>query len=218
MADVRTLSEHDSKQVLVAHGVRVAAERIVADLDGARSAVAELGWPVVVKACGDSIAHKTERGLVVLGVSDDAALERSVVAILSKLGPDDGDAKLLIAEMVSGNRELICGVDVNPQFGPVLMIGMGGILAEALEDVAFRALPADRADVLEMLDELRGARLLDSFRGEPAVDRMALADAIVSIGQAALSVRGLQSLDVNPIIIVDGAAVAVDALIVQEVK
>lgn len=209
------MSEHDSKRVLADHGVEVAPERLVTSVAEAAAAAAELGWPVVVKACGPQIAHKTERGLVALGIADEAALERSAGAILDRLGPEDGEAALLVAAMVSGNRELICGVDVNEHFGPVIMIGLGGILAEALGDVVFRALPIGRDDALEMLDELQTSAILGAFRGEPAADREALAAMLVAVSRAAGSVADLQSLDVNPIILVEGRPVAVDALIVM---
>jgi succinyl-CoA synthetase beta subunit len=216
MIEQSAMSEHESKQVLAAYGVEVAPERLVGGVAEAKAAGAELGWPVVVKACGPTITHKTERGLVALGITDENALERSAAAILDKLEPADGAASLLVAAMVSGNRELICGVDVNEHFGPVIMVGLGGILAEALGDVVFRALPIDRLDALEMLDDLQTAALLGPFRGEPAADREALAQMLVSVGRAAESVDDLRSLDVNPIIIVDGKPVAVDALIVRE--
>jgi succinyl-CoA synthetase beta subunit len=216
MTESESLSEHVSKQVLAAHGVAIAPERMVDDLEGAKAAAVELGWPLVVKACGNAIAHKTERGLVVLGVNDEASLEAAFQQIKGRLTPADGDAGVLIASMVPGNRELICGVDVSEQFGPVIMIGLGGILAEAIEDVVFRALPITRTDALEMLDQLQARAILDEFRGEPAADRTLLADTIVAVGEAAASVEHLLSLDVNPIILVDGAPVAVDALIVQE--
>ena len=210
------MSEHDSKRVLAEHGVTVAPERFVTNVAEAQVAASELGWPVAVKACGSLISHKTERGLVALGIDDEAGLERGAIDILGRLGPEDGEVGLLVAAMVSGKRELICGVEVSEQFGPVIMVGLGGILAEALGDVVFRALPIDRTDAFEMLDELQAAVILGEFRGEPAANREALADTLVAIGRAAGSVSGLRSLDVNPIILVEGEPIAVDALVVLE--
>lgn len=214
MAELVALSEYESKRVLEAHGLPVAPERLVQDLPGASAAAAGLGWPVVVKACGAKLSHKTERGLVAIGVADEATLERSVAEILGRLGPDDGETALLVAAMVKGNRELICGVENHEQFGPVIMVGLGGILAEALGDVVFRSLPISRADALEMVAELKTQKILGDFRGEPPADRSALAEAVFAIGEAAASIPDLSSLDVNPLILVEGRPVAVDALIV----
>jgi acetyl-CoA synthetase (ADP-forming) len=210
---VPTLSEAESKAVLAAHGVPVLAERVVATADDAASAAAELGFPVVAKLCGDAIAHKTERGLVRLGLADAEAVRAAAGELLAAATPDDGEVGVLVAPMVSGNRELIAGLAHDEQFGVTVMLGVGGILAEAVADVTFRMVPIDRVDALEMIDDLSTQKLFGPFRGEPAVDREAVADVLVGLSAAAAADPGLVSADLNPLIVVDGKPVAVDALV-----
>jgi acetyl-CoA synthetase (ADP-forming) len=208
-----TLSEARSKQLLAEHGVPVLPERTVATVDEAVAAADELGFPVVLKLCGDAIAHKTERGLVRLGLGDEAAVRDAGDALLAAARPEDGDVGLLVAPMVRGSRELIAGLHTDPQFGRCVMVGFGGILAEAIADVAFRLVPVERVDADEMLDELETQALLGPFRGEPAVDRDALAATILGLSALAESEPAIVSADVNPLIVVDGRPVAVDALV-----
>jgi acetate---CoA ligase (ADP-forming) subunit beta len=210
---VTTLSEHESKQLLAAFGVPVAPEHIVATPDEAVAAASELGLPVVVKLTGAGLAHKTERGLVRLGLDSDAAVHTASTELLAAAVPDDGDVGLLVAPMVQGMREFIAGVHTDAQFGACVMLGFGGVLAEAVADVVFRLVPIDDVDALEMLEELRGQRLLDELRGEPAVDRAALADVLCGLSRCVASRADVLSIDVNPLIISDGRPIAVDALI-----
>src|SRR5262249_39760384 len=157
------------------YGVPVARQRLAADADAAAGAAAALGFPVVVKLCGDTIAHKTERGLVRLGLADAAAVRAAAGELLALRRPDDGPTSLLVAEAIRGRRELIAGLVCDPQLGPCVMLGLGGILTEALGDVVFAAAPLDAREARRMIDGLRTHALLGPFRGEPAVDRDALA-------------------------------------------
>lgn len=209
----RTLSEADSKALLAAHGVPVLPERLVGDPDAAVAAADELGYPVVAKLCGDAIAHKTERGLVKLRLGDAAAVRSAVEELLAAARPEDGATGVLVAPMVGGNRELIAGLHRDPQFGMTVMLGVGGILAEAVADVAFRLVPVSRTDAEELVDDLATQRLLGEFRGEPAVDREALVDVLVGLSDAAAANPAMVAADVNPLIVVDGRPVAVDALV-----
>ena len=208
-----TLSEARSKQLLAEHGVPVLPERTIATVDEAATAAKDVGFPVVVKLCGDAIAHKTERGLVRLNLADDAAVRDAATALLAAARPEDGDVGLLVAPMVRGARELIAGLHTDPQFGRCVMIGFGGILAEAIADVAFRLVPVERVDADEMMDELETQALLGPFRGEPAVDRDALAATILGLSALAEAQPEIVSVDVNPLIVVDGRPVAVDGLV-----
>ncbi|HTH06913.1 MAG TPA: acetate--CoA ligase family protein, partial [Ilumatobacteraceae bacterium] len=169
-ASSRTLSESASKALLRAHGVPLADEREVTEPGAAGAAADELGYPVVVKLCGDAIAHKTERGLVRLRLGDRAAVETAAAELLAKATPTDGDVSLLVAPMIGGNRELIAGIVRDPQFGANVMLGVGGVLAEAIADVQFRPVPIGAPDADEMIDGLATRRMLDEFRGEAAVD------------------------------------------------
>jgi acetyl-CoA synthetase (ADP-forming) len=209
----RTLSEHDSKALLAEFGIPLVDERIVATPADAAAAAGDLGFPVVAKLCGDRIAHKTERGLVRLNLADAGAVEAAATELLAAAVADDGDVAVLVAPMVSGTRELIAGLSTDPQFGPTVMVGIGGVLAEAIADVSIRLVPIDRTDAAEMIDELRTSALLGPFRGEPAVDRERLVDVLVGLSDAADAHPELLSADLNPLIVVEGVPTAVDALV-----
>jgi acetyltransferase len=209
-----TLSERDSKALLAEYGVPIAPERVVDDPGAAGDAADELGYPVVVKLNGDAIAHKTERGLVKLRLSDRDAVEAAAAELLAAATPDDGAVSLLVAPMIAGHRELIAGVVRDPQFGPTVMLGVGGILAEAVADVVFRPAPVDARTAGEMVDDLATQKLLGSFRGEAAVDRGQLLDVIVGLGRLAADRGDVASVDINPLIVQpDGSVVAVDGLV-----
>lgn len=208
-----TLSEHDSKQLLRQYGVPTVPEALAAGPDEAASRAADIGFPVVLKLCGAAIAHKTERDLVRLGVSDAAAVRAAGADLLARKRPEDGDAQLLVQAMVHGRREIIVGLVRDGQFGPCVMLGMGGILAEAMRDVVFRMAPLTMQDAREMTYDIKAAHLLEAFRGEPAVDREALARILVAVGRIGLERSDVASLDINPLIVSGATPVAVDALV-----
>ncbi|MEY3053957.1 MAG: hypothetical protein RL550_480 [Actinomycetota bacterium] len=209
-----TLSESASKLLLAEFGVPMAPEETVPDADSAIEAAVRLGFPVVAKLCGDAIAHKTERGLVRLRLADEAAVRTAAIDLLALARPEDGDVSVLVAPMVTGNRELIAGVVRDPQFGASVMLGVGGVLAEAVADVVFRPAPLDAVTAHEMIDGLATQKLLGAFRGEAPVDRDALAAVLVGLGRVAAERPDVVSVDVNPLIIAgDGQPVAVDALV-----
>jgi len=209
----RTLSEAESKQFLAPYGLPIAPERVVDTPAEAAAAAADVGFPVVAKLCGDSIAHKTERGLVRLNLADAAAVEAAAGALLDAATPDDGDVQVLVAPMISGSRELIAGLSRDGQFGMTVMLGVGGILAEAIADVSIRLVPITEADAAAMLDELEHQALLGRFRGEEAIDRAAVVATLMALNDAAVANPELVSVDLNPLIIHAGRPVAVDALV-----
>ena len=209
-----TLSEAASKELLAPYGLPVLVERTVADPASAVTAASEVGLPCVVKLCGDSIAHKTERNLVRLNLASDQAVEQAAAELLGQATEADGPVELLVAPMVQSSREFIVGAERTAEFGPVVMVGVGGIFAEALQDVAFRLLPTDRETLDAMLNDLSTQTLLEEFRGEPAVDRDQLVAVIEAVAQAMTERSDICSIDINPVLITDGKAVAVDALVV----
>ena len=209
-----TLSETASKQILAGYGVPFARESVVRTAAEAVAAAEDIGYPVVVKLGGDSIAHKTERGLVRLRLGDAAQVENAASELLSKATADDGEVHLLVAEMVSGSRELIAGLLVDPQFGPTVMLGIGGILAEAIADVTFRPVPVSPDQAGEMVDSLRTQKILGEFRGEAAVDRDSLVACLTALSAVATGRDDIVSVDINPLIVKpSGKVVAVDALV-----
>ena len=207
-----TLSEADSRRLVEDAGVAVSPWTTASDAGAAAEAAEALGLPVVVKLCGDAIAHKTERGLVRLGLSSRDEAGAAAADLLAAARPEDGEVGLLVSTMVHGNRELIAGLVRDEQFGPCVMLGLGGILAEAVADVAFRLAPLEHGDALDLIDALGAQSLLGEFRGEPAVDREALADTLMALSRIAAD-SDIQSVDLNPLIVVEGRPVAVDALV-----
>lgn len=209
-----TLSEAASKELLAAFGVPFAPERKVSTADAAASAARELGFPVVVKLGGDKIAHKTERGLVRLRLADENAVNVAAQDLLAAARPEDGEVHLLVAPMISGTRELIAGVLVDAQFGPTVMLGIGGVMAEVIADVQFRPAPLTRDGAMGMIAALRMQGLLSEFRGESAVNLNQVVDTLVGLSQVAVTREDIVSVDVNPLIVKsNGDIVAVDALV-----
>lgn len=212
-----TLSESESKRLLRAYGAPFADECEVHSPDEAAEAAASLGYPLVAKLCGDGIAHKTERGLVHLGLHDEVALRTATTALLEAARPDDGAVTVLVAPEIRGDRELIVGLHRDAQLGMVVMVGIGGVLAEAIADVTFRVTPIQPPDAEDMLDELAAGALLGAFRGQVAADRSALVKLLCGLSECAGDVPGLVSAELNPLIITpEGAVVAVDALVEME--
>jgi|TARA_B110000438_G_scaffold277258_1_gene299730 hypothetical protein len=207
-----TLSEKDSRTLVANAGVIVSDWATATDPDSAVAVSRTMGFPVAIKLCGDTITHKTERGLVKLSLTSDDDVRIAARDLLAAATPDDGDVELLVSTMVKGDRELIAGLVRDPHFGPCVMLGIGGVLAEVVADVAFRLAPLDRLDAHELIEDLDAQTLLGSFRGQPPVNREALIDTLCALG--ALSDNPtIASIDLNPLIVVNGFPVAVDALV-----
>ena len=183
----------------------------MAGMEGSR--VEAVAFRPFDELAGDGIAHKTERGLVRLSLGTATAVEQAANELLAVATPDDGDVSLLVAPMVSGTRELIAGVHRDPQFGPCVMLGIGGILAEATGDVVFRLAPLEPADAEEMIDGLAAQALLGAVRGERPVDRAALTAALLGLSDLVRVRPDIHSVDVNPLVVTDGRPRAVDALV-----
>ena len=210
----QTMSEALSKQLLTPFGFPFAVEAVVATPSEAANAADEMGYPVVAKLNGDSIAHKTERGLVRLKLADRAAVEQAATELLAMATPDDGEVQLLIAKMINGSRELIVGMVHDPAFGNTAMLGVGGIFAEVIQDVVFAPMPIDLASAKRMIEALKYQAIFKEFRGEAAVDTESLARAIVALSAACDKHPEIVSIDINPLIVQrDGTLVAVDALV-----
>ncbi len=210
-----TLSEYESKRLLAGYGAVISQEVLVQGPFEAGRAAAELGFPVVVKLCGAGVAHKTERHLVRLGLDTVQAVERAAHELWARRRDGDGAVSLLVAEMVAGKRELIAGMVRDPQFGPCILLGLGGVLTEALGDAVFALAPLSRAQARAMVEGMRFKHLVTQpFRGEEPVDLDALTDLLVGLGRLAVERPDIGSVDVNPLIVVNGKPVAVDALIV----
>jgi acetyl-CoA synthetase (ADP-forming) len=204
------LNEYEAKRFLADFGIPVSRETLVPDGEAALRAARDIRYPVVLKAAGEKIQHKTELGAVALNLKSEEDLREQAKRLLAIPGCEG----LLVQEMVGGDRELVCGLTRDAQFGPCVMFGVGGIFTELIDDVVFRVAPLTRADAMIMMDEIRMARILDPFRGQPAADREALAGIIVALGRIGRDCGNISEIDMNPIKIrPDGSPVAVDALV-----
>ncbi|MFP4347570.1 MAG: acetate--CoA ligase family protein [Desulfococcaceae bacterium] len=213
------LDEYDSKIVLRAAGVPVVTERVVKSAQEAGEAATRLEFPVVMKGLVPGGIHKTESGLVRLGIDSAEAAVRGfdeLNRIMEEIGEETGGetGKVLIQQQVEPGLELIAGFLRDPQFGPCVMIGFGGVLAEVLNDVVFGVAPLSREEALHLLDRLKSRRLLDGYRGAPAADRGALADILTSLGGLGSAYPGIREIDINPLILSRGKPVAVDATLI----
>ena len=214
-----TLSESDSKKLLSPFNIPFASEVVTFSVTDAVSSASQMGFPVVVKLGGEKIAHKTERGLVRLRLNDEESVTAAATELLAAATAEDGEVHLLVAPMISGTRELIAGMLVDPQFGPTVMLGIGGVMAEVIADVAFRPAPIDEAGALSMINSLRMQGLLDPFRGEAGVDKAQLVSVLLGLSRVATERADIVSVDINPLIVKsNGELVAVDALVEMGVR
>ena len=208
------LDERQAKAVLAAYGVDVPEGGGARDESEAVSIARRVGFPVALKAVGAHISHKTERGLVVLGLQDEEAVRTAARSLLERAG--DPDASLLVERMLHGARELMVGMKRDPIFGPVVVFGIGGIFTEALKDISLGVTPLTPRDIDQMLAGIRSAKLLGSFRGMPPVDHAALTAVISAVARIAEQNPAIAEIDINPLIVEDGRPVAADALMILD--
>ncbi|MEU1781114.1 acetate--CoA ligase family protein [Streptomyces abikoensis] len=212
------LSEHAAKQLLRAYGIRVPREQLVTSAAAAVRAAGQIGYPVVMKASGPRLGHKSELGLVRIGLTSasqvrDTYRELTEIARYEEL-PLDG---VLVCQLVGQGVEMTVGITHDPLFGPTVTVGLGGVLVEVLDDTAVRVPPFGEDHARAMLGELRGRALLDGVRGAPPTDVDALVETVLRVQRMALELGdGLAGLDVNPLVVLERGqgAVALDALAV----
>lgn len=206
------LSEYESKLILASYGLPVTAEILASTPGELRQAAAQIGYPLVIKACSADMAHKTEKGLIRLDIRNDA---EALIAFDEIVAQMNGAAKtVLVQQMIRGQRELVIGLTRDPQFGPCVMFGLGGIFTEVLNDTVFRVAPLEKHDALDMMQEIKAHKILEALRGLEAVNREILADMLITVGRIGLEHESIKEIDINPLIISKGQPVAVDALVV----
>ena len=201
-------SEAESKAYLAGYGMPVTQEQVVESADAAVAAAGRIGYPVALKVSSAEVAHKSDAGGVLLNLKDAAAV-RAAAATLGQRFPG---AAMLVQQMVSGGIELIVGAQRTRATGPVIMLGIGGIFAEVLDDVVFCRAPASTDAALAALKRLRSQRLLDGYRGMPAVDRAAVAAIAARLSEIVAANPSIAEVDLNPVIAGGAGAVIVDAL------
>ena len=211
----KALSEYDSKRVMHLAGVPITKEILAQSKDEAIEFAETTGYPVVLKGCSDKAVHKTEMGIVKLNVKSKNDLIQAYDEIISKGFELDG---ILVQEMIDGNREFVAGLTHDSQFGACVVFGLGGIFTEVFKDVSFRVVPITEYDALEMINEIKTNKLLDEFRGSPAVDKNLLVNVLTGISKLCVENMDIAEIDINPLKVSGNKPVAVDALIVLKAE
>jgi acetyltransferase len=193
------------------YGIPIASSDVASDPEEAVRAANRLGYPVAIKALATELVHKSDMGGVALGLGHEMAVRREAAAMLARVAHP---VSLMVQRMVSGGLEVILGGKRDRSFGPVVMFGLGGINVEVFNDVAFRVAPLSRSDAEEMIEELRGKRLLDGVRGKPPMDRETLIKALLSLSRMLVENPRITEVDVNPLLVLEHGAAAVDARVV----
>lgn len=210
----RKLNESEALYVLKAYGIPTTSEKMATSAVEAALFAEEIGWPVVLKVVSPQIIHKSDVGGVRMNLTNEinvTAAYRAIVAAARRADPSATISGVLVQKQIPAGRELIAGITRQPGFGPLVMVGLGGIYVEALRDVTFRLAPINALDASEMISELRGSAILDALRGRPAADRNAVVDVLVRVARLGADFPEIEELDINPIVVSDSGVVAVDA-------
>lgn len=205
------MDEYEARRALRACGIPVVKEVIVTSRDACLEAAGQFGYPLVLKGMAPGVTHKTEHGLVRLNVGGPEAAAQVYEELMDSM---DGKGAVSVQQQVRGPVEIIVGMFRDAQFGPCVMVGLGGVMAEALQDAAFAMAPLTHGEALRLIARIRGQRLLDGFRGMPKVDRYELADIIVAVGALGAGNERISEIDINPLMATENGLFAVDAVIV----
>jgi acetyl coenzyme A synthetase (ADP forming)-like protein len=199
----------EATALLEAAGIQAAATRTASSWEETAAAARQIGYPVALKGVGPALLHKTERGAVVLQLADEAALREAYDDLHARLGADL--TGVLVQQMVPRGVEMIVGALQDPLFGPLIACGTGGVLVDLVADTQFRLHPLTQADAVEMIESLRGARLLRGYRGAPPADVDALKDVLLRVSALVSMAPEIQELDLNPVIVLSKGAWIADA-------
>ncbi|WP_299982895.1 acetate--CoA ligase family protein [Desulfobacula sp.] len=206
------LSEYESKQFLASYQIPIAQEMQLTNEASLIKAAGKIGYPIVLKGCSPDIFHKTEKKLISVDIRNENEALMAFKNISSRM--NGTDSSVLVQKMIKGKQELVVGLINDPHFGPCVMFGLGGIFTEILKDVSFRVAPLDPSDALDMINEIKGSKILGAARGMEAVDITILTDILLTIGKIGIENESIKEIDINPLIISGNKPVAVDALIV----
>lgn len=215
----RHLTEAEAYQLLGAYGFSVPEARVVSSAEEALGAAGEIGYPVALKVCSPSVLHKSEVGGVALGIETEGVLEEAFGRMRSRLEeslPEASGSDLLVVPMAEPGLEVILGMTRDEQFGPALMFGLGGVWVELLKDVTFRLVPVEETEALRMIGEIKGAQLIEGYRGGPALDKGALVGAITGLSRLVEANPAVSSIDVNPLVLYETGSLVVDAKVLIE--
>lgn len=208
----RNLLEPEAYDLLASYGVAIPLYRSVSSADEAAAAANEIGYPVVAKIISPDILHKTEAGGVFLDLSDEAAVRTAYGKIIERARQRKAAVRgVLISRMALPGTEVIVGVTPDPQFGPVVMFGLGGIFVEVYQDVSFRLIPLAERDAAAMIHEIKAFPILQGVRGRKPADLQALTDLLLKVAQIAQENPEIAEMDLNPVLVYDKGLNVVDA-------
>jgi acyl-CoA synthetase (NDP forming) len=215
----RVLTEIEAKSVIKGAGIAVTETRLAVNLKEALKICKEIGFPVVLKIASPDITHKTDARGVKTGLKDAKEVKKAYTDIMVSVKAKYPNAKIegvSVQPMARPGVEIIIGMSVDTQFGPVMMFGLGGIFVEVLKDVSFRLIPLEKRDAEEMIEEIKGKALLNGYRGQEPANKEALVDILLKVSELVAKMPAIKELDLNPVFAYKDSAVAVDARIVME--
>lgn len=213
------LSEMESKQVLKDAGISTTEIMLATSAEEALRHSAAIGYPVVLKIASDDITHKSDAGGVKVGLNNDDEVSRAFEEIMTSCRDKFPQARITgvtVQNMARPGTEVIIGMTTDPQFGPVLMFGLGGVWVEVLKDVSFRIVPVSKTDAAEMIREIKGFALLQGYRGSEPADLKILEDILIKVSALVERTPQIKELDINPIFVYKDGALAADARIILE--
>ncbi|MCK5767333.1 MAG: acetate--CoA ligase family protein [Candidatus Atribacteria bacterium] len=210
----RSLFETEAKELLKEYGIPVPNFKLVKSENEIIGLAKEINFPIVMKIVSPDIIHKTDAGGVKVGIKDEKEAELAYQEIISKVKKYNKEAKIegvIVYPMVLQGTEIIIGMIKDPHFGPVVMFGLGGIFVEVLKDISFRILPIEERDAGEMIDEIKGCKILKGVRGEPPKDIEAIKDLLMKISQLSIKNSEIKEIDLNPVFVFEKGLQVVDA-------
>jgi len=213
----RVLTEIEAKQILTEAGINCTTTRLASSREEAASISEEIGYPVVLKVSSVDITHKSDSGGVKINLLDSTSVEKAhdeIMASCSAYAPGAKIEGVSVQPMARKGTEIIMGMTMDANFGPVIMFGLGGIFVEILKDVAFRIVPLEQRDAEEMISEIKGKKLLEGYRGQEPVDVACLKQMLVKLSDFVHATPGIEEIDMNPVIAYRNDAVVVDARII----
>jgi acyl-CoA synthetase (NDP forming) len=213
-----TIGDAEARAILQEYGLKIPPARVAATSEEAITIAAEIGYPVVLKIASPDILHKTDVGGVKVGLESAEDVADAFELMTYRAQRYLPEARLwgcLVQEMVpAGGLEVLLGMNRDPQFGPLVTFGLGGIYVETLKDVTFRIAPFSHSEASEMLEEIRAHALLDGVRGQPPVDKDALIDSLLRVSQLVSDFPEILELDINPLVVYQKGAIAIDMRLV----
>lgn len=211
------LYEHEAKKLCGLYGIPITQIEVAKTEDHAVEAAKRIGFPIVLKIVSPQVLHKSDAGGVIIGVNDEKGIREgynTIIANIKKNVPAAVIEGILVQEMAPKGTEIIIGSTNDPTFGPTIMFGLGGIFVEILKDVSFRLVPITNTDAWEMLDEIKAKKILDGARGMPKSDKDAIVNILLSTSNMLTECPEIKELDMNPVLVYEKGARAVDARII----